>query len=374
MRAFLFLARMAFGGLTLATAVVAASSAGAQTPSAPQVILETDGTVHVPGFSIPPSEYLSEAGRDYLADHLRNLRRPELRGPGEGVPPLLSGYLARQKALYAVTRTEETLGGVRTWVYTPAGGVTPAKARRVLIALHGGGFTGCWPGCAELESIPIAGTGGYRVVAVDYRQGPDHRFPAASEDVAAVYRALLKTYRSEDIGIYGCSAGGMLTGMALAWFQKEGLPTPGAAGVLCAGLTIGSSAFGGDSAYLATITGEGRPPPSAPPNTGSRPMAYLAQADVNDPLVAPGVSSGVLAAFPPTLVITGTRSIDLSAAVHGHALLTRAGVDADLHVWEGLFHGFFYNPDVPESKEAYDVIVRFFDRYLGRPAASTHVR
>lgn len=88
--------------------------------------------------------------------------------------------------------------------------------------------------------------------------------------------------------------------------------------------------------------------------------------------MAPGVSPEVLAAFPPTLVITGTRAFDLSTAVHGHALLTRAGVEAELHVWEGLFHGFFYNPDVHESREAYDVIVRFFDRHLGRQTAASH--
>ena len=40
------------------------------------------------------------------------------------------------------------------YVYTPKGGT--ANSRRVLINLHGGGFSGCWPACAELESIPIA--------------------------------------------------------------------------------------------------------------------------------------------------------------------------------------------------------------------------
>jgi acetyl esterase/lipase len=44
----------------------------------------------------------------------------------------------------------------------------------------------------------------------------------------------------------------------------------------------------------------------------------------------------------------------------------KQGVDADLHVWEGMFHGFFYNPDVPESRDCYDVIVRFFASRLGK--------
>jgi acetyl esterase/lipase len=43
----------------------------------------------------------------------------------------------------------------------------------------------------------------------------------------------------------------------------------------------------------------------------------------------------------------------------------KVGVDADLHVWEGLFHGFFYNPDVPESRDCLDVIAKFFQRKLG---------
>ena len=50
------------------------------------------------------------------------------------------------------------------------------------------------------------------MIGVDYRQGPEHVFPAATDDVVAVYKELLKTYPAANIGIYGCSAGGMLTG------------------------------------------------------------------------------------------------------------------------------------------------------------------
>jgi acetyl esterase/lipase len=51
--------------------------------------------------------------------------------------------------------------------------------------------------------------------------------------------------------------------------------------------------------------------------------------------------------------------------VYSHSLLVKYGVAADLHVWEGLFHGFFYNVDVPESRDCIDVIVKFFDANLG---------
>ncbi len=89
-------------------------------------------------------------------------------------------------------------------------------------------------------------------------------------------------------------------------------------------------------------------------------------ADTKDPLVAPAVSADVLRRFPPTLIITATRGFEMSSAVYTHSLLVKLGVDAELHVWDGMFHGFFYNPDVPESRDAYDVMVRFFDRHLGR--------
>jgi acetyl esterase/lipase len=249
----------------------------------------------------------------------------------------------------------------------PADGISPENKNRVLTNLHGGGFSGCFPACAELESIPIASLGRIRVVSVDYRQGPTHKFPAASEDVAAVYRELLKTYPAKNIGIYGCSAGGMLTGMSVAWFQAHDLPPPGAVGIFCAGLTMTGNGFGGDSAYWNGPYGEARlPPPPPVDNTPRLPrLGYLEDADPSDPLVAPASSDDVLRAFPPTLIITGTRGFEMSSSVYAHSRLVRLGVESALHVWEGMFHGFFYNPDVPESRECYDVIINFFANHLG---------
>jgi len=331
------------------------------------VTIATDGSVQVPAHTVPLSSFLTAEGKDYVAEHLRNMLRPEMLVQEGGIPPLLAGYLARQREVFAVERRDTTIGGVHAFEYLPKEGVTARNRDRVLINLHGGGFSGCWPGCAELESIPLAALGKIRVVSLDYRQAPKYRFPAASEDVAAAYRELLKTYRAENIGIYGCSAGGMLTGMAVAWFQKHSLPAPGAIGVLCAGLTLASNGFGGDSAFTTAAIGESRPPPSPPSGEPPprSPLDYFASVSLDDPLAAPASSPEVLAKFPPTLVVTGTRGFELSSAVYSHSLLVKEGVDADLHVWEGMFHGFFYNVDVPESRDCYDVIVRFFDRHLG---------
>lgn len=344
----------------------------AQAPSGKnKVVIDDDGTVHVPAEVVPMSNLLSPEAKAYVTQHLKDMQNPEIVKQDNGVPRFMKGYLARQKVLYPVDREDTRVAGVHAYVYTPKDGISAANRNRVLINLHGGGFSGCWPGCAELESIPVASLGKIRVISLDYREGPEHKFPAASEDVAAVYKLLLKDHAPQNIGIYGCSAGGMLTAMSVAWFAKHNLPEPGAIGIFCASAgSPGKTGFGGDATYTAGPLGEARVPPpphpNAQPNRGPQGLGYLAGTDPKDPLVAPINSPPMLAKFPPTLIITGTRGFEMSGAVYTHTQLVKQGVDAELHVWEGLFHGFFYNPDVPESRDCYDVIVKFFDRQLGK--------
>jgi monoterpene epsilon-lactone hydrolase len=73
-----------------------------------------------------------------------------------------------------------------------------------------------------------------------------------------------------------------------------------------------------------------------------------------------------LTRFPPTLIITSTRDTALSSAVYTHSQLVKLGIDAELHVWEGVLHAFFTtNPDLPETREAWEVVTKFFDKHLG---------
>lgn len=331
-----------------------------QAKAAVQVKVEADGTVEVPAESVPTSKFLTPKGRAYLVQHLHDMQDPTMTYTEKGVPRFMRPYVERQKALFPVRMEDTSIGGVHVFLYLPAAGLKAENEHRVLIDLHGGGFSGCWPGCAELESMPMAALGRIKVVSVDYREGPEHVFPAASEDVASVYGALLKEYKPGEIGIYGCSAGGMLTAESVAWFQKHGLPRPGAVGIYCAS----AGAFGGDATYTSTPLGEGRFMPAAA-GDGVR-LGYFKGTDPKDPLVTPLASAEVMAKFPPTLVITGTRDFAMSGAIFTHSELTRLGVEAELHVWEGMFHGFFYNPDVPESRDAYAAMTKFFETHLER--------
>ncbi|WP_417625053.1 alpha/beta hydrolase [Paremcibacter congregatus] len=259
-------------------------------------------------------------------------------------------------ARYDVIMTSQDIGGVYTEVFTPEEGLSPENRSRVLINLHGGGFRYGSYINSHLESIPISSVGKIKVVSIDYRMAPEHQFPAASEDVAAVYRELLKTYKPENIGIYGCSAGGTLAAQSMAWFRKEGLPMPGAIGMFCA-----AAKWAGDSTVYGWFL-EGYDFGTMPPLKRD----YLEGVDRENVLVSPLVSDEMMRSFPPSLLISSTRDVGLSSVVATHSKLRSLGKTADLHVWEGLGHAFMYDPNIPESREVYDVITDFFDQHLGR--------
>lgn len=345
----------------------AAATASAQDPRDDRI--EDDGTVTLDGVRVPLPALASPEGRDYLR-HLI-LDKPfgtpvaDLAQERERQDGIMLGFLEPMRRRYAANVSEERIGGILVDVVTPAAGIAPENAGRVLINLHGGGFTTGARTASLVESVPLAAIMRIKVISVDYRMAPEHRFPAGSEDAAAVYRELLEGYDAASIGIYGCSAGGLLAAQTVAWARAQGLPEPGALGVFCAAL---SGFFGGDSAVLAgPLNGmlPSRTPPAQPPRGGGGGgMVYLDTARADDPLAYPEASPELLAALPSTLFVTGTRSFEFGAALTSHNKLTAAGGKSRFHGWDGMFHGFIYNSELPEAREAYRIIADFFDANL----------
>lgn len=326
--------------------------------------VDAQGNVAVPAFTVPLSSYASPEARKVFQRVLEEGRHaPPLNGPVSAsrayYNKINTARAELMERLYPVKIVKRSIGGVPTQVVTPRQGIAPEQKHRVLINLHGGAFLWGAGAGGLVESIPVASVGHIEVITVDYRQGPEHVFPAAGEDVAAVYRQLLKKYSAKNIGIYGCSAGGVLTGEAVAWFVHEQLPVPSAIGMFCGALTE----LSGDSTYIAPVL-NGDSPPESPLKLVDLP--YFKGAKASNPLVFPANSSQLLAKFPPTLLITGTRDFTMSSEIQSQRLLTDAGVDTELHIWDGMWHSFFSDPEMPESREAYAVMVKFFDRHLGR--------
>jgi len=348
---------------------LATQAVGQSPPADPgRVIVDPDGVVHVPPFALPLSPYMSDEAKRAFVEMAR--KEGDAGSPSDivafrkAIEHMYAPVLARTQARYRVTIRETTIGGVHVYDVTPATGVAEGLRDSVLINIHGGAFMLGSHGVQLLESIPIAAVTGRRVISVDYRLAPEARFPAASIDVANVYKELLRQYRPEAIGIYGSSAGGAITGMAVAWFQKHGLPRPGAVAILSPGDALSA----GDSRYTATPTNIFTAPPPASPNPPPMPVspAYFIGADVRDPLVSPFVHPDVLAQFPPTMLVSGTRDFLASATIEAHRQLVKANVPADLHMWDGMWHAFYLDSDIAESREMYEVMANFFAAHLGR--------
>tara|TARA_R110002110_G_scaffold68080_1_gene184673 strand:- start:17343 stop:18476 length:1134 start_codon:yes stop_codon:yes gene_type:complete len=346
--------------------------------------VEPNGSIHVPAFDLPESVFLSGESRAALK-RWRDVYSGDIAATFEACPAFEGADMSDipnirkcraeffyKTALYQsvvsrynVTITPKTISGVYVEIFVPVDGVAIDNKSRVLINLHGGGFTTGSRISSRMESIPICSVGKIKIISIDYRMGPEHRFPAASEDVVSVYRELLKEYEPENIGVYGSSAGAWLTAQAIARFLKEDLPLPGAVGMFVGGAptSLNHAAFAwerSDGAYMNgalerhNYDGE------------TQTISYFQGVDIESPLAAPGGYNDVMARFPPSVLITGTRDFQLSSVVTTHAQLTRLGVKADLHVFEGMEHFLMFNPEFPETREAYNVIVRFFDEHLGK--------
>lgn len=255
---------------------------------------------------------------------------------------------------YPVDVAEREIGGVAVHLVTPAGGV---RDSRVLICLHGGAFMWGSGAGALLEAVPIAALAGMEVVAIDYRLAPENVFPAAVEDVLIVYADLLTCHAANSIGIYGCSAGGVLTAQVIARLAHDRTPIPGAIAMLHGtGLD-----FAGDSASSAPAF-DPRAATDAVPATDSLP--YFAATDLSDPLVLPGNHPDVLAQFPPSLLISATRDFAASACSVMHRRLLAAGVAAQFVLFDGLWHAHHMAVELPELQETFALLVDFFKANL----------
>ena len=81
-----------------------------------------------------------------------------------------------------------SVGALRLRLYRPH---TSGQALPVLLYLHGGGWTIGDLDTHDVLCRQLAREAGGAVVAVDYRMGPEHRFPAAVDDCVEAFRWVL---------------------------------------------------------------------------------------------------------------------------------------------------------------------------------------
>jgi len=339
-----------------------------------KMTLDPDGTIHIAAAKVPLPEVLSDGSKAVL------MRTQPTEGPGAPIPlpgdiadiaelrrvynENLQPYVDHMREVFPVDIEETTIDGISAAIITPKGGVPERNRSRLFLNGPGGGYRTGVRANGLLISIPVAANLGVKVISIVYRQGPEYQFPAASEDLLKVWRYALKTYEPQNIGMVGCSAGGSLVTQTTAILINEGQPTPGVLGVYCSGL---GPTPAGDSRFFSQLTVQNIP--SGLPRGGGMPSGgpnYYTGVDRDQFVVSPTIDETLLAKFPPTIFLTGSRDFAMSGSAYSHRKLLKVGVESDLLIYDGLYHGFMTNPDFPESREAYELTASFFDKHLGR--------
>lgn len=262
------------------------------------------------------------------------------------------------QARYPTTLAADTIAGVPVKIVTPPG--IPADRRnRVLINLHAGSFMADFG--SATETMPIASMTKTKVVSVLYRLQPEHAFPAAVDDVVAVYEQLLESYRPANIAIYGTSSGAALAAEVAVKLKQKGTPLPAALAILS-----GWGDFASSTDSIAMFGLWGLSGPTAADCSGCSMAAYVGKTDPRDPVLSPIYAD--LKGMPPTLFITSTRDLLLSGTTMLHRAFLKAGVPAELVVFEGLPHAFWATGprDMPEAIEVHQIVAAFLDRQLAR--------
>jgi epsilon-lactone hydrolase len=349
----------ACGAILLATAALAQPSLAADVPKAREIPARvipapTDVSPELRQSIVgpfPAAELAAVRTGPTTAEEWRDLRARTAAADAR--------TLAAMRAAFAVTIAPRSIAGVKTWVVTPAE-VAAENRGRVLVHLHGGAYVFNGGEAAAIEAIPMAHFGRITVISVDYRLAPDHPFPAALEDAVAVWKEVIKTSKPRSAGLFGASAGGGLTLATVRRLKELRLPLPGAIAV---GTPWSDLTKTGDSYYTnefiddVLVTGDGVLAAAA--------KLYVGANDPKNPLISPVY--GDFSGFPPTLLTTGTRDLFLSNTVRVHRKLRRAGVDAELQVFEGMSHAeYVYLFNAPESREAFTEIAHFFSTHLAK--------
>lgn len=222
--------------------------------------------------------------------------------------------------------------GVRCRLYLPP------NADALVVHLHGGGFVFHDIEVHDAAARRLANRSGMAVLSVEYRRPPEHRFPAAPDDVDTV---LGWVAGSELAGLplfaHGDSAGGNLALVAALRNPRR------FAGVALIYPLLDPSA--GFASY--TTAAEGFDAAEA--------VWYWQQyagtpADLTDPDLAPLLSDR-LGALPPTLVVTSEHDPLRDEGEELARLLAEEGVSVVATRYLGQLHGFWRHPDAFDAAE-----------------------
>ncbi len=230
-----------------------------------------------------------------------------------------------------------------------------------LLYFHGGGFV-----IGDLETHDglcrkLALETGQSVLAVDYRLGPESRYPAAMEDALDCWRWLQTNGARHNIDAANMSVAGDSAGAALA-------------------ILVAAMASKGDLGYLPIAAGLIYPPSPGIETTKSRELLgsekilltqelldwfagnfMTADARADDTYLG-ALSNAVSGKMPPSWILTCGFDPLRDDGVHVASKIRELGADVEFQEYEGLYHGFIgasaLFPEVDQMVQGMSAFIR----------------
>lgn len=232
---------------------------------------------------------------------------------------------------------------------------------KLMLYLHGGGYV---MGSVETHRSLVARLAkscGLPALSLDYRLAPEYPFPAAIDDVLAVYNALINksgvlppNFAPSDIIIAGDSAGAGLALATLISLRDQEIALPAMAFCISPWTDL---ALTGDS-----LTSHADIDPYIYTHllsVGAK--LYIAENNSKHPLISPLYAD--LSGLPPLLIHVGTDEVLLSDSTRLADLAKAAGVEVEIKIWNKMWHDFhMWSPYVPEATKAIEEVALFVKR------------
>jgi len=224
-----------------------------------------------------------------------------------------------------------------------------------IVYVHGGSYRAGGLGLHGHLASALAAAAEAVVLLVDYRLAPEHRFPAALDDIAAAHdwchRNGPEGAATAPVCLVGDSCGGGLAVSVAVRVRDQGAPQPFAVVGLSpvTDLRLVSPSLVANAAHDVSLTRE---------MLVAAREGWLAGADPADPRASPLLAA--LAGLPPLLMQASSTEILFDDAARLVRAATAAGVEARLESWTGMVHAWHhFAPLLPEASEALASVARF---------------
>jgi epsilon-lactone hydrolase len=260
-----------------------------------------------------------------------------------------------RRPLQTPTESVDFAGVPATWI-----GEKALEETGTILYIHGGAWCIHAPATYARFAASLSAATGMRVLLIDYRLAPEHRFPAGTDDCLAVYLELIKQgYHERPLVVAGDSAGGNLTLVTLQRARDANLPMP------CCAIPISPSTD-------MTMSG-----PSGQYNAVADPMFSLAAAEIFPNIYCPGEDPtnpmisplfGNWWGLPPLLFHAGSTELLLDDSVRAQDRARQAGVEAHIQVWVDMPHVFHVFHWLPEARMGIAAIAHFIAAKAKRPS------